>query len=287
MLSARLHQKIAWARNAPADRKSARLALDCLDLTSLKGDESNQDIWDLCDVAAANRLASICIYPDYVATAAQALKNRPEQVRIATVINFPHGDKRTLSAAAATPETTAEDVSKAIAAGATQIDVVLDYKSFQSGLAYKAEDLLRAAREACGETPMKVILETASFKSHEHLERAAHLAVDCGADCLKTSTGKHTDGGATLEAAAILMHVAYNARDPVGCKISGGVKTTKDCAEYITLARSIGGWDAIRPDNFRFGASSILTELINTLRPAALPVQNLSQTPANDDLALY
>ena len=260
----RLQKMIDFAKNAQGTRETARQAMDCFDLTSLKGDETKDDILELCDIAEHNRLASVCIYPGHIDAAAKFLKDT--KVAIATVINFPHGNARTVSGEIATPDTTAEDIKRVVSLGARQIDIVLPYAQFNAGNAFQSHSFLQAARAACPkDVTFKVILETASFTNEEMLRHACRLAIQRGADCLKTSTGKHSNGGATMQAAAILLEEAFNANRKVGCKITGGIKTNDECARYMTLARAIMGWNAIRPDTFRIGASSLLEDLIRSL----------------------
>lgn len=208
-LDPKLKQAVEFAKRAPESRRTARLAMDCLDLTSLTGEETRGDILNLCDMAHYNQLASVCIYPDKIGIAKEGLKKSP--VIIATVINFPYGDHQTLSDSKVTQDTIKRDVSKAIKDGAKQIDIVLPYKSFLEGDTIPSLQFLRSCKKACAPgVTMKVIFETAAFTSDpddrtEDLRRACRLAISEGADCLKTSTGKHPEGGATLEAAAILL----------------------------------------------------------------------------------
>lgn len=260
-----LTRKVDMAKNARPSREIARAALNCLDLTSLTGNEDENAIFELCDVAKHNRLYSVCIYPEHVETARRALKN--SDIVIATVINFPHGNKRTNAEEKATPESVKADVRKAIDAGARQIDIVLAHDDFRAGDKAYPASLLKACRDACpDDVTMKVILETASFTSSHTLHQACKLAIQHGADCLKTSTGKHPSGGADLIRAAILFDEAKSALRTVGVKISGGVKTVEDCAQYIALARSIMGWNCIQPQLFRIGGSSLMGPLLDTLR---------------------
>ena len=260
----RLQKMIDFAKNAQGTRETARQAMDCFDLTSLKGDETKDDILELCDIAEHNRLASVCIYPSHIDAAAKFLKDT--KVAIATVINFPTGTARTVTGEFATPDTTAEDIKRAVVLGAKQVDVVLPYVQFNAGNAFQSHSFLQAARAACPkDVTFKVILETASFANEDMLRHACRLAIQRGADCLKTSTGKHPGGGATMQAAAILLEEAFKANRKVGCKITGGIKTNDECARYMTLARAIMGWNAIRPDTFRIGASSLLEDLIRAL----------------------
>lgn len=263
-LPKKLQALVNLARHQKGTRETARLALDCLDYTSLSGDETISDIHELCDIARHNRVASVCVPPRYVAVAKQALKGC--DVTIATVGNFDDGIHRSFSKEPATPETIKEDVKKAIADGATQFDLVFPRHDFGKGDYLKVKEKLRACRISCAEgIKMKVIFETAAFDTSRDLRAACHLAIGQQADCLKTSTGKHPLGGATLEAAAILLDEAQKAPYPVGVKISGGVRSNNDCASYITLARGIRGHNSISREFFRIGASSLLDQLIPIL----------------------
>ncbi len=268
-----LKTKIAWARNAIGTPETAREAMDCMDATSLSGAEHKSDIQKLTSNAMCNNLASVCIYPEHVATAnAVKTAKKNNSLRVATVIDFPHGNKQTGSENEATTETVAQDVTKAIASGATQIDIVFPYEEFlsQSKGEGMAQELLSTCREACGDdATMKVILETAAFNTESKLREACKISIAAGADCLKTSTGKHPNGGATLETAAILMDEAHKSKRDIGVKISGGVQNNNDCAQYIALARSVFGWDSIRPEKFRIGASAnkLLPDLLSSLDP--------------------
>lgn len=262
-------RKIRMAQNAKATREIARLALDCLDLTSLTGKEEDEDIFNICDAAKHNRLHSVCVYPSRVETVCRALKH--SNIVAATVINFPHGNRRTESADLATPESVKADVEMAIKAGARQIDIVLAHEDFRSGSRNYSRDLLRACRQACPSgITMKVVIETSSFESPYELRESCKMAIKQGANCLKTSTGKYPGGGASLEHAAILFDEANKSLNVVGVKISGGIKTVEQCAQYITLGRSLMGWNSIQPKLFRIGGSTLLQPLLDTLHCPAM-----------------
>lgn len=264
------------AGQATASAASSREAMDCFDLTTLKGTETLADIQALCAEAVKRQVASVCINPEWVAEAAKALSKAPS-VRVATVINFPHGNERTRKAEPATPETTIADVRQAIADGARQIDIVLAHEAFLNGDRAYAESLLRACREACGEqAKMLVIVESAAYEREEDLRDACRLALECGTDGLKTSTGMHPAGGARLETAAVLMEEAAQAGKPVIVKVSGGIKTDADCARFAALAHQSMGPEKLGPEQFRIGASSVLPELVRSCEnarkgPPALP----------------
>ncbi len=277
-LPVKLKRLVNFANNARGTRETARLAMNCFDLTSLKGNETREEVFEICDIAKYNRLASVCLYPNQVQTAKTAL--RDSETIIATVINFSDGRLRTLSDGVADTGTIRTDVAQALKDGARQIDIVFPRHHFDEGNIFQTRAMLKACREACGDdVTMKVIFETAAFDNAEKLREACGLAIKEKADCLKTSTGKHPNGGATMEAAAILMEEAAAAPYQVGVKISGGIRTNDDCARYITLAEGIRGTKSIRREFFRIGASSLINSLIAEL--GGKPDENHAQFEYN------
>lgn len=273
-----IERKIMMAKNqSVVTPEVARLALDCLDLTALSGKETDADIRKLCNKAITYHLMAVCVLPDKVKMAHQWL--RGTDVKVATVINFPHGDRRTNSDNFATAETTAEDVARAVAMGANQIDIVQPYDTRPG----HAQDIIRAARLACpSDVTLKSILETASYKDSRDLTNAVLIAISSGADCIKTSTGRHVNGGASLDAAAVLLHTIKNTGRSIGVKISGGIKSAEDCAQYIALQRSFFGWNSVQPELFRIGGSQVLESLLQNLAVNSNPRLRDNEQPAND-----
>jgi deoxyribose-phosphate aldolase len=226
----------------------------CLDLTRLDDtiDEAAIDALAKRAVTPLGNVAAICIPPAWVARTKLALAGAP--IAIATVINFPGGEDG--------PEMVHGVTVSAVLAGATEIDIVFPYKRFLADAAPPASRTLRTCRDACGASvKLKVILETGAFHSTEALQRAASVAIDGGADFLKTSTGKR-EPGATLEAASILLAQIEASGFPVGFKASGGVRTPRHAASYLNLAESMLGKGWATPDRFRIGASALLDALI-------------------------
>jgi deoxyribose-phosphate aldolase len=257
--------------------ETAKLALECLDLTSLNEDDTAEKIGALVD--KADGVASVCVYPEFVALAKRLLSDKGiyGEVGITTVINFPSGVRTTKGtldhSEAATPENTAAAVKSAIEDGATDIDIVLDYEGFLKGDAARGAALLEACRKAAGDVIVKVIVESAAYKNEDDLDRACEFAVKHGKpQFLKTSTGKHKDGGATPDAAEVLFSVA--AWHGIGAKISGGVQTPEDCARYIALAKHY--LRNITPDNFRIGASRVF----GALKAIVCPQQARAPSPS-------
>lgn len=260
------------AGKATASKETALTVLHSLDLTSLNDDDTPEKIDALikkADQGSFGHVAATCVYPKFLTQTFNATAQKG--IGRATVINFPTGE--------GSPEQTKADVKAALASGANEIDIVLDYKSFLKGDFEKAESLLLAAREASGDAKLKVILETSEFTDYADAYAASVLALASGADFLKTSTGKSAKGGATLEAAATMMQAIRRMGSNAGIKISGGVKTVGDGAKYIALTESMMGEGWISTDTFRIGASGVLNDVTQML--GITPKPATPQMPAS------
>lgn len=240
------------ARSAPVAPDTASRAMALIDLTSLKGGETSAEIEELCRRAVAHRTAAVCVYAEAVTTVRPLLAG--SAVRLATVANFPYGGDDIASAA--------EETAAAVAAGADEIDVVAPIGSILEGDVGLVGELIEACRAVAGPgITLKLILETGTLREPELITAAARAAVMAGVDFLKTSTGK-TEVGATLEAAATLLTVCRQAGGRVGFKAAGGIRTAADAASFLYLADAIIGPGWVSPRTFRFGASSLLGELL-------------------------
>ncbi|MBY5921888.1 deoxyribose-phosphate aldolase [Ferrimonas balearica] len=239
---------------------AALRALSLMDLTTLNDDDTDEKVIKLCHDAKspAGNTAAICIYPRFIPIARKTLNaiGAPE-IQIATVTNFPHGNDDIDIAVAET--------KAAVAYGADEVDVVFPYRALMAGNETVGFDLVKACKAACGDQVLlKVIIETGELKEEALIRRASEISIDAGADFIKTSTGK-VPVNATLESARIMMEV-INAKDTsVGFKPAGGVRNAEQAAEYLALAESILGPDWVSPRTFRFGASSLLASLLQTL----------------------
>ena len=238
----------------------AQRALEMMDLTSLTDSESAEDIITLCQNAksAKGNTAAICIFPRFIPLAKKALaaQGTPE-VKIATVTNFPHGNDDINIAVAET--------KAAVAYGADEVDVVFPYRALISGNETIGYDLVSACKNACPENvQLKVIIETGELKTDALITKASEISIAAGADFIKTSTGK-VAVNATPEAAKLMLTVIKEKNTAVGFKPAGGVKNAEDAAIYLDLASDILGENWASKSNFRFGASSLLTNLLNTL----------------------
>lgn len=237
-------------------KEIAKRGLAALDLTSLNDNDTEQTVIDLCAKAHGDfgHTAAVCVWPRFVATAKKELAGTP--VRIATVVNFPHGGTDI--------DATVAETTQAIKDGADEIDVVLPYNAFMNGDKAAAKALLTATRKACGDKTMKVIIESGVLSHADLIAEASKLSIECGADFIKTSTGK-TSVSATPEAANVMLEVIRDSGKPVGFKASGGVKTTAQAGEYMALADKIMGDEWISLMTFRFGASGLRDSLIASL----------------------
>lgn len=235
------------------DASDARRALGLVDLTDLSDDPTSEAITQLCRRATGptGSTAAVCVWPRFVAQAHRLLAG--SGVRVATVVNFPRGEDQV--------ETVVAEARTALADGADEIDLVFPYRSFLAGRLDVVENLLDAVR-ACVATParLKVILETGEYPDIDSIARAARLAIEHGADFVKTSTGK-TPVSATPEAVRTMLEVIRSSGRPVGIKPSGGIRTLEDATVYLSLADEVMGEWWATPATFRFGASGLLDAL--------------------------
>ncbi len=247
-----------------------RLVVGCTDLTTLEGDDTPGRIRALCSQAlrpdpadpTVGPVAAVCVYPALAPLAAELLAGTP--VAVASVAGaFPSG----LSPL----EVKVAEVRAAVAAGATEIDTVLNRSAFLSGRPDVAAAELRALKEAAGRAHFKVILEVCELGSAGAIAEATRLAVDAGADMVKTSTGKGASGASPeavlTMAQTVAEHRAAGGR-PVGLKIAGGVRTADEAIGYVDLVRSVLGTEWLTPERLRFGASSLLGNVVAALAAA-------------------
>ena len=243
-----------------AASRAARL-VGFLDLTSLGEHDTPAAIEALCERALtpAGPPAAVCVYPEHVTTAVRTLERLGlDAVGVATVVNFPDGGED--------PGRAQRECQRAIAAGATEIDAVLPYRALLRGDEATYAAVADACRTACGSVPLKTILETGELRSDERIARASHLALDAGADMLKTSTGK-VPVNATLAAAAVMLQAIADSASQCGFKAAGGIRTLEDAIAYADLVAATLGADALRPERFRLGASTLLDALLRQLAP--------------------
>jgi deoxyribose-phosphate aldolase len=198
----------------------------------------------------------VCVYGDLVGTARQTLGD--SGVHVAAVATaFPSGR--------ASREIKLADTRDAVAAGADEIDMVIDRGAFLSGRYLEVFEEIVAVKEACGPAHLKVIFETGELQTYDNVRRASWLAMMAGGHFIKTSTGK-TQPAATLPVTMIMLEAVRDWRaatgQMVGVKPAGGIRTAKDAIKYLVTVNEVAGPDWLDPDWFRFGASTLLNDLL-------------------------
>ena len=247
-----------------AKQAALTLAVRCMDLTTLEGADTPGKVLSLCAKAlhpeptdpTVPPVAAVCVYPEVVGVAVEALAGTP--VRVASVAgSFPAG-LGPLSVRVA-------EIAAAVAAGADEIDIVLNRSAFLSGRYRQVFDEVVASKEAAGRAHLKVILETGELGSYDAVRRAAMLAMAAGADFVKTSTGK-IGTSATLPVALCMAEAIRDFADAggrdVGLKVAGGVRTAKQSWQYLVVIAETLGERWLNPDLFRIGASSLLNDVL-------------------------
>jgi deoxyribose-phosphate aldolase len=247
-----------------AKARAIDLAIRMVDLTTLEGADTPGKVRALS--AKARRpdpadptcpaVAAVCVYPAMVGVAAQVLDG--SGVHLASVATaFPSGQ--------APLEVKLADTRAAVAAGADEIDMVISRGAFLAGRYDEVFDEIVAVREAAGPAHLKVILETGELGTYDNVRRASWLAMHAGAHFIKTSTGK-VPVAATLPVTLVMLEAVRDFRAgtgrQVGVKPAGGIRTTKDAIRYLVMVAETAGDDWLDPDWFRFGASSLLNDLL-------------------------
>ena len=240
------------------------LAIRMVDLTTLEGQDTPGKVKALCAKAmrpdpadpSCPSTAAVCVYPDLVGTARSAL--RDSGVRVASVATaFPSGR--------ASMEVKLADTRDAVAAGADEVDMVIDRGAFLAGHYLEVFDEIVAVREACGPAHLKVIFETGELQTYDNVRRASWLAMLAGAHFIKTSTGK-VQPAATLPVTLVMLEAVRDFREAtghmVGVKPAGGIRTSKDAIKYLVTVNEVAGTDWLDPAWFRFGASTLLNDLL-------------------------
>jgi deoxyribose-phosphate aldolase len=240
------------------------LAIRMMDLTTLEGKDTPGKIRALCAKAMRPQpgdssipsVAAVCVYPALVTEAKDAL--RGSTVKVASVATgFPSGQTfREIKIA---------ETRAAAEAGADEIDMVIDRGAFLAGDYYAAFEEIVAVKEAAGDAHLKVILETGELETYDNVRRASVLAMAAGADFIKTSTGKVTPA-ATLPVTLVMLEAIRDFERQtgraVGMKPAGGIRTAKEAIQYLVVLYETLGPRWMTPDRFRFGASSLLNDVL-------------------------
>jgi deoxyribose-phosphate aldolase len=250
----------AWALDA---------AIKMMDLTTLEGMDTPERVRSLCLKAITPdptdldcpRPAAICVYGDMVPFAKQALGN--SGIHVAAVATaFPSGR--------ASIGVKLQDTKDAVKAGADEIDMVIDRGAFLSGNYLEVYKQIQAVKNACQRNDgsfahLKVILETGELQTYDNIRRASYLGMLAGGDFIKTSTGKVTVN-ATIPITLLMLQAVRDWYELTGIKIgvkpAGGIRTAKDAIKYLVVVKEVAGEDWLTPDLFRFGASSLLNDVL-------------------------
>lgn len=240
------------------------MAISMVDLTTLEGADTAGTVRSLC--AKARRpdperddtphVAAVCVYPDLVATAVEALAGTG--IGVASVATaFPSGrSNRAVKLA---------DTALAVESGATEVDMVIDRGAFLTGQYGAVFEEIQAIKAACGDAHLKVILETGELVTYDNVRKASWLALLAGGDFIKTSTGK-VQPAATLPVTHVMLQAVRDWQTSTGelrgVKPAGGIRTSKDAIRYLVAVHEVAGEEWLTSELFRFGASSLLNDLL-------------------------
>jgi deoxyribose-phosphate aldolase len=248
---------------AASKERAIDLAISMVDLTTLEGMDTPGKVRALCAKAlrpdptdpSTPHVAAVCVYGDMAAIARDAVGDALHVAAVATA--FPSG-RASLAVKLA-------DTRDAVANGADEIDMVIDRGAFLAGRYLDVYDEIVAVKDACGTAHLKVIFETGELRTYDNVRRASFLAMLAGADFIKTSTGK-VSPAATLPVTLILLEAVRDwdrqTGQRIGVKPAGGIRTSKDAIRYLVMVNEVCGEAWLTPDLFRFGASSLLNDLL-------------------------
>jgi deoxyribose-phosphate aldolase len=244
------------------------LAIRMIDLTTLEGADTPGKVAALCSKAvrpdptdpAIPPVAAVCVYPNLVPAAVDRL--RGTGVKVASVATaFP--------SAQAPLDVKLHEVEDVVAMGADEVDMVIDRGAFLAGRYAKVYDEIVRVKNVCGSAHLKVILEVAELGTYDNVRRASILAMAAGADFIKTSTGK-LPGSATLPVTLVMLEAIRDVYEQtgrrVGMKPAGGIRQSKQAVQYLVQLHETLGPEWLTPDLYRFGASSLLNDVLMQIR---------------------
>lgn len=244
--------------------KALTLALSMMDLTTLEGKDSVGKVIQLCQKAKLPyasmpelpKVAAVCVYPTMVRIAKKQLLD--SGINVASVATaFPSG--------MAPLSVRLDDTKFAVNEGADEVDMVISRGAFLSGEYQKVYDEISAIKEACGNAHLKVILETGELHTYENVRKASDIAMEAGADFIKTSTGKISPAATqpvTLVMLEAIRDFYYKKGKMIGMKPAGGIRTAKQAIQYLVLVKETLGAEWLNNKFFRFGASSLANDVL-------------------------
>jgi deoxyribose-phosphate aldolase len=242
-----------------------KMAVSMCDLTTLEGKDTPGKVAYLCRKAlqpAAEKYsvpacAAVCVYPNLVKPARKFLGEHSPVHIAAVATGFPSGQYPL--------RTKLEEVRRTVADGADEIDMVMDRGAFLSGDHAKVFDEIAATKAACGPAHLKVILETGELVTYDNVRLASEIAMSAGADFIKTSTGK-VNPAATIPVTLVMLEAIrdyfFTTGIRIGMKPAGGIRTSKQALAYLVMVKETLGDDWLTPDLFRFGASTLVNDLL-------------------------
>ena len=241
-----------------------KMALSMVDLTTLEGMDTEGKVIQLCQKARRPHIdypdlptvAAVCVYPNLVHTAKKEL--RDTGIKVASVVtSFPSG--------MTTKEAKIEECKRAVGDGADEVDMVISRGRFLKGHYEFVYDEIAAVKDACEGAHLKVISETGELQTLENIRKASDIAMHAGADFIKTSTGK-VQPAATQPVTLVMLEAIrdyyYSTGRMVGMKPAGGIRKSKQAIQYLVMAKETLGSAWLTPEYFRFGASSLVNDLL-------------------------
>lgn len=242
-----------------------KMAVAMMDLTTLEGKDTPGKVAYLCRKALqpaepkfeVPSCAAVCVYPNMVKYARKFLGGN-SAVRVASVATgFPSGQYPL--------RTKLQETARAVADGADEIDMVIDRQAFLTGDYAKVSDEIAAIKTACGSAHLKVILETGELVTYDNVRLASRLAMEAGADFIKTSTGK-VQPAATMPVTLVMLEAIrdffFQTGVRIGMKPAGGIRNAKQALAYLVMLKETLGDDWLTPELFRFGASTLLNDVL-------------------------
>ncbi len=274
-----IHARVEWLskRSIKKDSKlwALRTAISMCDLTTLEGADTEGKVESLCvkaiqpytagigmpsrEVVNCPSVAAVCVYPNLVKCAVNRLQKT--EIEIASVATgFPSGQYPIALRL--------RDAERAVEDGATEVDMVIHRGAFLEGDYKRVYKEITQVKKVCGRAHLKVIFETGELGSYDSVRNASFIAMNAGADFIKTSTGK-IQPAATLPVSLVMLEAIRDFYDMTGIRIgmkpAGGIRTAKDAIKYLVLVNETLGEDWLNPRLFRFGASSLVNDLLAQL----------------------
>ncbi|WP_457616307.1 deoxyribose-phosphate aldolase [Lutibacter sp.] len=244
-----------------------KLAMSMIDLTTLEGKDTKGKVEQLCYKAMhphdvlkdIPKVAAVCVYPSYVGVAKKALKG--SNIQVASVATaFPSGQSNL--------EVKLNDTKFAVDQGADEIDMVISRGAFLAGDYQFVFDEIASIKEACGKAHLKVILETGELDTLDNVRKASEIAMYAGADFIKTSTGK-IQPAATMQVTYVMLDAIKDfylkTGKMIGMKPAGGISNSKLALQYLVMLNEVLGEKWMNKNYFRFGASSLLNDVLMQL----------------------